>query len=96
MAHKIKFSLNEKLFFKLLNRARNQFKVEANGEVYIVSLAKRSYFTSEKFIAMNELSGAPEILDYRDIEKATIDSDTIKFRFHRRIQNKILRILWLD
>lgn len=96
MAHKRKFSLNEKLFLKLLNGARSQFKVEVNGAVYIVSLAQKSYFTSEKFIAMNELNGAPEILDYSDVEKVTIDSDTINFRFHRRIKNKILKVLWLD
>jgi predicted nucleotidyltransferase len=96
MAQKKRFTLNVKMFEKLLNGARNQFKVELNGELYIVPITKKSYFTSEKFIAMHELNGAPEILDYRDIEKATIDGDTIKFRFHRKNINRILKLLWLD
>lgn len=96
MARKSRFSLNEKLFYKLLNGAKNQFKVEANGEIYSISLAQKAYFTSEKFIAVHEVKGAPEILDYRDIEKAIVDGDIIKFKFHRRITNKLLKILWLD
>jgi hypothetical protein len=96
MARKSRFSLNEKLFYKLLNEAKNHFKVEANGEIYSISIAQKSYFTSEKFIAVHEGKGAPEILDYKDVEKAIVDGDIIKFRFHRKIKNKFLKILWLD
>lgn len=96
MALKSRFSLNEKLFYKLINGARNHFKVVANGEIYSISIAQKSYFTSEKFIAVHEVNGAPEILDYRDIEKAIVDGEVIKFMFHRRIKNKLLEIFWLD
>jgi hypothetical protein len=96
MPPKSKLFLNERLFHKLLEQAKTQFRVEMNGELFIVSIAQKSYFTSEKFIGIHELKGTPEILDYKDVEKAIVDGSIIKFKLHRKVRNKILRLLWLD
>jgi len=84
------------MFRRLLNTAKNQFRVVVSGEIYLVSISQKSYFTSEKFIAMHEERESPEILDYRDVEKAFVDGDTIKFRFTRKVKNKILKVFFLD
>lgn len=96
MPSKTKLFLNERLFHKLLEQAKNQFRVEMNGELFIVSIAQKSYFTSEKFIGIHEMRGTPEILDYKDVEKAIVDGSTIKFKLHRKVRNRILKIFWLD
>lgn len=96
MGEKRRFSLNEKLFHRLLNNAKNQFSVIVNGETYIVSVSQKSYFTSEKFIAMHEDRESPEILDYRDVERAIVDGNIFKFSFTRKVKNKFLRLFFLD
>lgn len=96
MTHQSKLFLNEKLFNKLLNNARNQFRVEVKGEFFAVSIAQKTYFTSEKFIGYHESMGSPEILDYKDVEKAIVDGRTIKFKFSRKVRNQLLKMFWLD
>ncbi|MBN1990725.1 MAG: hypothetical protein JW783_15080 [Bacteroidales bacterium] len=68
-----KIRLNKESFADLLARAKYQFLLKTESDLYFVPLPRGSKFFSETFIGFNERTGSVEIIKYDDVKSVIVD-----------------------
>ncbi len=68
-----KIRLNKESFADVLGKAKYQFLLKTDTDLYFIPLPRGSKFFSETFIGFNERTGSVEIIKYSDVKSIIVD-----------------------